>query len=87
VQTLVERGCGLDVHRATVLACFLIVFKNGQVQKQVRTFGTITREFIRALGGELEFPAVFGNRVIKRPHLGAGNSKTVLSSNRIPGPE
>jgi transposase len=46
MQTLVERGCGLDVHQATVVACLLIVLKNGQVQKQVRTFGTTTRELM-----------------------------------------
>src|SRR6202158_1452822 len=46
MQTLVERGCGLDVHQATVVACSLIVLKNGKVQKQVRTFGTTTRELL-----------------------------------------
>src|SRR5262250_2181305 len=46
MQTLVERGCGLDVHQATVVACLLIVLKNGQVQKQMRTFGTTTRELL-----------------------------------------
>ena len=46
MQTLVERGCGLDVHQATVVACLLIVLKNGQVQKQLRTFGTTTRELV-----------------------------------------
>jgi len=46
MQTLVERGCGLDVHQATVVACLLIILKNGQVQKQVRTFGTTTRELL-----------------------------------------
>jgi transposase len=45
MQTLVERGCGLDVHQATVVACLLIV-NNGKVQKQVRTFGTTTRELL-----------------------------------------
>jgi transposase len=25
MQTLVERGCGLDVHQATVVACLLMV--------------------------------------------------------------
>jgi transposase len=44
MQTLMERGCGLDVHQATVVACLLIVLKNGQVHKQIRTFGTTTRE-------------------------------------------
>ena len=46
MQTLVERGCGLDVHQATVVACLLIVLKNGKVQKQIRTFGTTTRELV-----------------------------------------
>lgn len=46
MQTLVERGCGLDVHQATVVACLLIVRKNGRVQKQLRTFGTTTRELL-----------------------------------------
>jgi len=46
MQTLVERGCGLDVHQATVVACLLIVSTKGKVQKQVRTFGTTTRELV-----------------------------------------
>jgi transposase len=46
MQTMVERGCGLDVHQATVVACLLIVLKKGKVQKQIRTFGTATRELV-----------------------------------------
>ena len=46
MQTLVERGCGLDVHQATVVACLLIVREDGKVQKHVRTFGTTTRELL-----------------------------------------
>ena len=46
MQTLVERGCGLDVHQATVVACLLMVRQNGKVQKQIRTFGTTTRELV-----------------------------------------
>jgi transposase len=44
MQTVIERGCGLDVHQARVVACLLIVRKHGKVQKQMRTFGTTTRE-------------------------------------------
>jgi transposase len=44
METLVEHGCGLDVHQATVVACLLIVRKDGKVQKQLRTFSTTTRE-------------------------------------------
>ena len=46
MQTLVECGCGLDVHQATVVACLLTVLKSGKVQKQMRTFGTTTRELL-----------------------------------------
>jgi metal-dependent amidase/aminoacylase/carboxypeptidase family protein len=46
METQIERCCGLDVHQATVVACLLIVLKNGKVQKQVRTFGTTTRELV-----------------------------------------
>src|ERR1700732_4386900 len=46
METLVERGCGLDVHQGTVVACLLTVRKDGKVQKQVRTFGTTTRELL-----------------------------------------
>ena len=44
MQTRIERGCGLDVHQATVVACLLIVRKDRKVQKQMRTLGTTTRE-------------------------------------------
>jgi len=47
MQTLVERGCGLAVHQATVVACLLIALRNGQVQKQIRTLGTSARELLR----------------------------------------
>jgi transposase len=46
MQTLVERGCGLDVHQATVVACLLIVLKDGKVHRRMRTFGTTTRELV-----------------------------------------
>src|SRR6202022_3608168 len=46
MQTLVKRGCGLDVHQATVVACLLIIRNAGTVQKQMRTFGTTTRELL-----------------------------------------
>src|SRR5216684_145892 len=46
MQTLIERGCGMDVHQATVVACLLMVRRDGKVQKQMRTFGTTTRELV-----------------------------------------
>src|SRR5436309_2112946 len=42
----VERGCRLDVHQATVVACLLAVRTDGKVHKQMRNFGTTTRELL-----------------------------------------
>jgi transposase len=47
MQILVERGCGLDVHQATVVACLLTLLPNRQVKKQMRTFATTTRELVQ----------------------------------------
>jgi transposase len=46
MQTLIEHGCGLDVHQATVVACLLMVSRKGKVHKQMRTYGTTTRELL-----------------------------------------
>ena len=42
MESLIERGCGLDVHQATVVACLLISLAKGKVKKVIRTFGTTT---------------------------------------------
>src|SRR5437870_1776926 len=47
MQTMVERGCGLDVHQASVVACLLVALNNGKVKKQIRTFNTTTRELVK----------------------------------------
>jgi transposase len=46
METRIERGCGLDVHQATVVACLLSGTNQGRVKKVLRTFGTTTRELI-----------------------------------------
>jgi len=46
MELQIRRGCGLDVHQATVVACLLIVLGNGKVKKEIRTFGATTRELL-----------------------------------------
>jgi transposase len=46
METIVERCCGLDVHRDTVVACVLTPDAKGRVHKQVRTFPTFTRDLL-----------------------------------------
>ena len=48
-EQVIERGCGLDVHRDTVVAT---VMGKG-IQTETRTFGTTTRS-LKALGEWLE---------------------------------
>jgi transposase len=49
MRALIERSAGLDVHQASVVACRLICAPGTPAQKEVRSFGTMTRE-LEALG-------------------------------------
>ena len=46
MERLIERCCGLDVHRDTVAACVRVLGPNGTRQQEVRTFGTTTAELL-----------------------------------------
>ena len=46
MPVMIARGCGLDVHQATVVACLLTQLPNGKCKKQIRTFSTTTRELV-----------------------------------------
>lgn len=43
MEIIVERGCGLDVHKETVTSC---VMGNG-VEKEIRTYSTMTNDLLR----------------------------------------
>jgi len=45
MEVLYARCCGLDVHRSMVVACVSII-EAGQRRKEIRTFGTTTRELL-----------------------------------------
>ncbi len=40
------RCCGLDVHKKAVVACVLVTDAEGVVQRQVRSFGTMTADLL-----------------------------------------
>src|SRR6266566_4541199 len=44
MDQLIERCCGLDVHRDTIAACVRVPGPNGKRQHEVRTFGTTDAE-------------------------------------------
>ncbi len=46
MEVLVSRGCGLDVHQATVVACLLTGAPGRLPRKQVKTFSAMTNALI-----------------------------------------
>jgi transposase len=53
MEAIVERCAGLDVHQASVVACVLLGEPGRKPRKEVRSFGTMTRD-LEALRGWLE---------------------------------
>jgi transposase len=47
VEVVYERCCGLDIHKQTVVACLLVAPAGMAVQKEIRTFGTMTDELLQ----------------------------------------
>jgi transposase len=41
------RCCGLDVHKRTVVACVLVTHADGSIERQMRTFKTMTRDLLQ----------------------------------------
>lgn len=46
MQPILHRCGGLDVHKATVMACVLVSEPGGKIRKEVRQFGTMTRDIL-----------------------------------------
>jgi transposase len=46
MDVLVERCCGLDIHKASVVACLLVSPPHGEPVRAVRTFGTMTEDLL-----------------------------------------
>jgi transposase len=46
MEILCRRCCGLDIHKKFVMACSLMLGPDNQVTKEVRRFGTMTRDLL-----------------------------------------
>jgi len=46
MEAIIERACGLDVHQAQVTACLLVGGAGQRVKREVRKFGTFTRDLL-----------------------------------------
>jgi transposase len=44
MEAIIERCCGLDVHKDVVVACVLIGPADGKARKEIRTYGTTTAQ-------------------------------------------
>jgi len=46
MDVLVERCCGLDIHKTSVVACLLVSPPRGEPVRAIRTFGTMTEDLL-----------------------------------------
>jgi transposase len=46
VETLIRRCAGLDVHKASVVACIRVIDENGELLLRTQTFGTTTSDLL-----------------------------------------
>lgn len=49
MEVLLERCAGMDVHQETIVVCVLTTDSSGEVQSEVRTFGTLTKHLFELL--------------------------------------
>jgi transposase len=47
MDIVVPRGCGLDIHKKTVVACLIVPGVDGEPVREVRTFATMTADLER----------------------------------------
>ncbi|EQD49215.1 transposase IS116/IS110/IS902 family protein, partial [mine drainage metagenome] len=47
MDTVIERCCGLDVHKDTVVACVRTTVEGGKRNQETKTFGTTTTELLK----------------------------------------
>ena len=47
METLIRRCAGLDVHKASVVACARVIDENGELQSYTQSFGTTTSDLLK----------------------------------------
>jgi hypothetical protein len=47
MDVLFERCCGLDVHKKLVVACVIITPPDGEPERTVQSFGTMTEDLLK----------------------------------------
>jgi transposase len=49
MRIIYKRCCGLDVHKKVIVACLLVLEPDGEVRKEIRKFGTMTKDLLTLL--------------------------------------
>lgn len=71
MDTLVERACGLDVHKETVVACVRVACAKGKAKREVRTFAAHARGLLELrtwlIEAEVQAVGMEGTGIYWRP--------------------
>lgn len=71
MEAVVERACGLDVHKETIVACLRLPGAKGKVTREVRTFAAHARGLLELrawlIESEVEAVAMEGTGIYWRP--------------------
>lgn len=49
MRIIYKRCCGLDVHKKVIVACLLILESDGELRKEIKKFGTMTKDLLALL--------------------------------------
>lgn len=49
MRIVYKRCCGLDVHKKVIVACLLTLESDGELRKEIRKFGTMTKDLLALL--------------------------------------
>jgi len=49
MRIVYKRCCGLDVHKKVIVACLLLLEPDGELRKEIRRFGTMTKDLLELL--------------------------------------
>ncbi|GAC41136.1 hypothetical protein [Paenibacillus popilliae] len=55
MEVLLESCAGMDVHQETIVVCVLTTDASGEVQSEVRTFGTLIKNLFEQNGSPSYF--------------------------------
>ena len=49
MRIIYKRCCGMDVHKKVIVACLLVLDRHGELHRQIKKFGTMTKDLLEML--------------------------------------